>query len=221
MVDSPPVRIFSFMAATMLFVPAVAYADSDGYFCTGQGYLAYQFGLAPPPVGPHRLHVIDLRGPSGIPKPVALDLPQFQVHGMICGDSWVDIASFTSIYRVTLDERRRPIRSELRTMFAGGAIPQEFSHNRAGNLGRLGGANAYVKPVRQSLSTKPDGGGYTLEVRATTLGPKKNCNITVKSRIIETGPRGRQIGERVLFQGRGFRECGDGSEPRGPSLWSN
>ena len=25
----------------------VAYADSDGYYCIGRGYLAYQFGMAP------------------------------------------------------------------------------------------------------------------------------------------------------------------------------
>lgn len=203
----------------MLFAPAVAYADSDGYFCKGQGYLAYQFGLAAPPVAPHRLHVIDMRGPSGIPKPATLELPQFQVHGMICGDGWVDIASFTSVYRVTLDAKRRPVRHEVRATFARGAMPQEFSANRAGNLGRLGGANAYVKPLRLSLGAKPDGGGYMLEVIATTIGPKHACEITVKSRIIESDSRGRQIRERVVFQGRGNRECGDGSETHEPSLW--
>lgn len=39
----------------------VAHADSDGYYCDGQGYLAYQFGMAPPPVAPHRLHVLHTR----------------------------------------------------------------------------------------------------------------------------------------------------------------
>ena len=37
-----------------------AYADSDGYYCIGRGYLAYQFGLAAPPTRPHRLTVIRL-----------------------------------------------------------------------------------------------------------------------------------------------------------------
>ncbi len=53
-----------------------AYADSDGYYCIGRGYLAYQFGLAAPPTRPHRLTVIRFGDVSGIQPPAVLELPQ-------------------------------------------------------------------------------------------------------------------------------------------------
>jgi hypothetical protein len=38
--------------------PDAHVADSDGYYCVGPDYLAYQFGMAYPPVAPHRLFVV-------------------------------------------------------------------------------------------------------------------------------------------------------------------
>ena len=97
----------------------VAHADSDGYYCVGPGYLAYQFGMAPLPIAPHRLHVLNTRAVPGIPEPATLELPQFQVHGLRCGDRWIEVASFTAVYRVTLDDSMRPARYETR-QFADG-----------------------------------------------------------------------------------------------------
>jgi hypothetical protein len=53
-----------------------AYADSDGYYCVGHGYIAYQFGFAAPPVGPHHLYVVRFGGASEIEAPAVLELPQ-------------------------------------------------------------------------------------------------------------------------------------------------
>jgi hypothetical protein len=83
------------------FSAGTAYADDDGYYCVGRGYLAYQFGKRGPSPKPHRLSVIRFSGTSGIESPAVLDLPQFQVHGMQCGDAWIDVAAFTGIYHVT------------------------------------------------------------------------------------------------------------------------
>jgi hypothetical protein len=86
------------------------------------------------PVAPHRLFVIDTRGPEGIPAPATLELPQFQVHGIVCGDGWVDIASFTTVYRITLDENHRPVRHQMRGP-VGQPIPQVFIRSQIQNLG--------------------------------------------------------------------------------------
>ena len=102
------------------------YADSDGHYCIGRGYLAYQFGFAAPSTRPHRLAVVRFRGASGIQSPAVLDLPQFQVHGMQCGEGWIDVAAFTGIYHVTLDENGRPVRYEVQPFPDGRTIPQEF-----------------------------------------------------------------------------------------------
>lgn len=189
-------------------LPGVAYADSDGYYCTGRGYLAYQFGMAPKPVAPHRVYVVSTRGPQGIPEPAVVELPQFQVHGMLCGDGWIDIASFTTVYRVTLDNNDRPVRYEVQGSHEGQAIPQPFIRSQFQNLGALGGARAYSKPIRTSLAVKALGGEYALEIIATAIEPVKACEVSVTSRIVETDGSGREVGARIIFQGRGYRECG-------------
>jgi hypothetical protein len=97
--------------------PGVAHADSDGYYCIGPSYLAYQFAMAS--VAPHLLYVIRTNGPEGIPEPAVLELPQFQVHGMRCGDRSIDVAAFTAAYRVMLDESDRPIRYEVQPFLDG------------------------------------------------------------------------------------------------------
>jgi hypothetical protein len=193
-----------------LAVPTLAYADSDGYYCTGRGYLAYQFGMAPMPVAPHRVSVISIRGAQGIPEPSTLQLPQFQVHGMLCGDGWIDVASFTTVYRITLDANDRPVRYEERGSLKGQPIPQAFIQSQVQNLGPLGGAKAYVKPIRTALAVRPLGGEYILEVIAKAIEPVNVCEISVTSRIVETDAAGREVNARILFQGRGHRECGGG-----------
>ena len=191
-------------------MPGMAYADSDGYYCAGRGYLAYQFGMAAEPVAPHRVHVISVRGSQGIPEPVVLELPQFQVHGMLCGEGWLDIASFTAVYRVTLDQNDRPVRYEVRGSLEGQPIPQPFIQSQSQNLGALSGGRAYLKPIRTALAVKPLGGEYVLEVGAKAIEPAKECELSITSRIVETDRAGREIGQRIIFQGRGRRECGDG-----------
>jgi hypothetical protein len=196
-----------------LCVPVAAHADSDGYYCVGPGYLAYQFGMAPKPIAPHRVYVLSTRGPKGIPEPAVLELPQFQVHGMSCGEGWIDVASFTAIYRVTLDKDDRPVRYEMTTSFAGQPVPQTFIRSQRQNLGSLGGGWAYPKPMRTSLGAKPPGGEYILEVSAKATDAVKPCELSITSRIVETDDAGREISQRIIFQGRGPRECGGHASP--------
>jgi hypothetical protein len=191
-------------------VPGVTYADSDGYYCVGRGYLAYQFGMAPQPVAPHRLYVVSTRGPKGIPEPAVLALPQFQVHGMSCGEGWIDVASFTAVYRITLDKNDRPVRYEMRGSLEGQPIPQPFILSQFQNLGSSSGGRAYLKPIRTSLAEKALGGEYILEVTAKAIEPVKQCEVSITSRIVETDRAGREIGRRIIFEGRGHRECGGG-----------
>jgi len=198
------------LVALALALPGLAYADSDGYYCTGRGYLAYQFGMAPMPIAPHRVHVISIRGPQGIPEPSTLELPQFQVHGMLCGDGWIDIASFTTLYRITLDGNQQPVRYEVRGSLEGQAIPQPFILSQFQNLGALGGARAYSKPIRTSLAKKALGGEYVLEIIAKAIEPVKACEVSVTSRIVETDGGGQEVSARIIFQGRSHRECGGG-----------
>ena len=185
------------------------YADSDGYYCIGRGYLAYQFGFAAPSTRPHRLSVIRFSGASGIQSPDMLDLPKFQVHGMRCGEGWIDVAAFTNVYRVTLDENSRPVGYEAQPFPDGQRIPQEFILSQIHNLGASSGERAHLKPVRTRLSARERGGAYLLEIIAKAIPSLKRCELAITSRIVETDRNGRMIGARIIFQGRGYRECGE------------
>ncbi len=191
------------------FGGGTAYADSDGYYCVSRGYLAYQFEFAAPSPKPHRLSLIRFSGTSGIESPAVLELPPFQVHGMQCGEGWIDLAAFTGIYHVTRDENHRPVRYEVQPFADGQQIPQAFVPSQLQNLGGEGAARAYLKPVRAHLSATGRGGEYFLDITAKVIPPLKKCELAITSRIVETDRHGREISARIIFQGRGYRECGE------------
>ena len=185
----------------------VAHADSDGYYCVGPGYLAYQFGMAPLPIAPHRLHVLSTRAATGIPEPAVLELPQFQVHGLRCGDGWIEVASFTAVYRVTLDNTGRPVRYEVHEFAVGQKVPSEFYPQR--NLGMLSPARARGKLERVSLGVRDGGGRLFLEMAGHDV-PGEKCRVDLRSRVVETDRNGREVRDRVLYQAREHRDCGGG-----------
>jgi hypothetical protein len=182
-----------------------AYADSDGYYCLGHGYFAYQFGMAPKPVAPHRLYVLSIDAARGIPEPESIELPQFQVHGLKCGEGSIDVAAFTAIYHVTLDAHRRPVRFDVRPFAEGSGIPPEFFPQH--NLGMLSPAASTLKLQRVGLGLKNDGGQYLLEMTAQPI-PTDRCRTVLKTRVVETDRNAREIRDRVIFEGYGTRDCG-------------
>jgi hypothetical protein len=151
--------------------------------------------------------VIRFVGASGIEPSAVLDLPQFQVHGMQCGEGWIDVASFTAIYHVTLDGSHRPVRFTMQPFPDGQKIPQEFILSQGQNLGASGGGPAYLKPVRVRLGARGRGGEYLLEIIAKTVPPLTKCELSITSRIVEMDRNGREISARIIFQGQGYREC--------------
>jgi hypothetical protein len=75
--------------AVLLISPFVhaapAWADSDGYYCVGPGYIAYETRFSAPP-SQHLLHVIRFSSRQGISRIAPVVLEDFQVHAMNCGD---------------------------------------------------------------------------------------------------------------------------------------
>jgi uncharacterized membrane protein len=201
----PQMRVALLSLLVALGSGGVAYADSDGYYCVGRGYVAYQFGMAPLPVASHRLYVLRLEPTGGIPEPTVIELPQFQVHGLRCGGAWIDVASFTAVYRVTLDDAVRPTGYQVRPFGEGRKVPPEFFPQR--NLGMLSPARASRQPDRVSLGAKAGGGQFLLEMTGRLI-PNERCVVALTTRVVETDRNGREIRERIIFEGRGYVECG-------------
>jgi len=198
-------RPISIAIALTLACSSVARADSDGYFCVGKDYIAYQFGLAAPSVAPHRLTIVrfDSRG-FGIPRVV--ELPQFQVHGMVCADDMVRVASFDTIHTVRLDSMSRPVGAiESEPLATRGKLPSEFASQR--NLAAGSRPVSSLKPERLTLGRTANGHDLVLEI-----SPKKSkaaCVTDVTTRLIQVGARGRTVKSFPVFTGIGRRACGE------------
>lgn len=85
----------------------VARADSDGYYCAGPGYLAYQWNGMSIPTSGHVLRIVALDGRDEEPDEVALE--SFQVHGMKCSAERVELRGWNAIYSVVLSKERRGV----------------------------------------------------------------------------------------------------------------
>jgi hypothetical protein len=83
-------------------VPALA--DSDGYYCTGPGFVAYQFNNISVATEGHVLTVIRVGTESGIAEPLTITLPSFQVHGMKCNHESVELRGWSTVHLVEFSD---------------------------------------------------------------------------------------------------------------------
>lgn len=80
-----------------------AAADSDGYFCTAPGILAWETRGFDDGAG-HRLHVVRFSA-AGIRADEPIALEDFQVHGMRCAAGRVELYTLSEVITVTLADR--------------------------------------------------------------------------------------------------------------------
>jgi len=181
--------------------------DSDGYYCTGSEYLAYQFGLAAPSSRVHHLHVVPFRPDQIMAPPMTLELPQFQVHGLVCGDRSVRLAAWEAVYTVGLGDDLRPTGYVREPLPEAGRIPVEFTSRRTRNLGSLSRVRATLQPERTPL-LEVGGRRFVLE---TTAIPEETtrCSTELVTRLVEIDSDDRAGRTLELFRGQVARECGD------------
>lgn len=84
-------------AVLLLLITLAARADSDGYYCVGGSYLAYELRDD----GQHAL-IILRGGPGQAIQERTIALPDFQVHAMRCGNGTVDLAGWDAVYTAAL-----------------------------------------------------------------------------------------------------------------------
>ena len=186
-------RIAALTGAVLLaFDAGVARADSDGYYCVGPGYIAYQFAFTTPPGPPHRLYVVRFGGGT-ISAPSEFRLAEFQVHGMRCRADGVDLVAWDAIHSVGFDSAGFPARTSA-TPLPAGRRP-DWPAGIAGNLGPFG--NATFAPTRRVVGTDADGVSYVLEVVAQPDSVRE-CEPVVVARIIAQDVNGRERTARVI-----------------------
>jgi hypothetical protein len=174
-----------------LATPVVA--DSDGDYCTTSTYLAYETRL--PGSAPHQLHVVSLESPLSQKSKRSVDLPDFQVHGLLCSDFEILVLGWDSLLTVTVEPSKPPsVRSE--KLAYGGYRPSLFGppHLRrvdAVNLGSL----AYAKTIRL---TTPES---TFRLVIQTTPTDEPCRHHVVSSLEEVDHEGLVRFSLALYDG--------------------
>jgi hypothetical protein len=192
-------------ALLLIFLSAQsARADSDGYFCAGKTYIAYQFGLAAPPVAPHNLFVVRFDASGALITPILVQLPQFQVHGMRCLDDRILVASFDSLYSVGLDQERRPLSIVATALRSRGSIPPELVPQR--NLAHFSQARDSLQVERHLLARDSVGVSFVLEIAPQASA--KPCEVVLRTRLLKLGRDGEAIATHLIFAGIARLECG-------------
>lgn len=124
------------MAFALLFAQPVL-ADSDGYFCTGKGYIAFETSFSWPE-NTHRLRVVRFGSDIGIVESEPLVLEDFQTHGMRCEEGRIELLGWEFKYIVDASNLARPkMKKKVKLSKPGGPAPG-FTSGNLGNSAKPG-----------------------------------------------------------------------------------
>src|SRR5688500_6603874 len=94
------------VTALLLLTATAGRADSDGYYCLGKGFIAFELSQGLP--RRHLLHVVRVAHGTGITRLPPIPLEDFQVHGMTCRENGIDVQGWTTRYTVTFASSGTP-----------------------------------------------------------------------------------------------------------------
>jgi hypothetical protein len=167
----------------LLLVPLeTARADSEGYYCTGPGFVAWETRFRSSPAE-HVLHLVRFSHATGIAAAERVVLPDFQVHGMSCSAGMVRLVGWDSHFSVDVSVPGRPVITSRTQAFDGKQTPPP------GNLGY--GAKAGVT----DLVTDGRTGEFELVVARVSRRVAGGIDHHTVARLIQ---RGRLPGDRIL-----------------------
>ena len=185
-----------FLAVLSFIWPTRAAADSDGYFCHGAGFVAWETRLGSA-TAEHILHVVRFDHASGIRPTERIVLPDFQVHAITCGAEHVQLVGWTTTYRVELSAVN-PVVTSQAAQFDGTKWPLP------GNLG-YGGRSGITDLVADGRT-----GEFELVVARVSRRIRGGIDHHVVARLVqrELMPGTRVMASRVLMEGI-YRETVD------------
>jgi len=188
-------------------VADTARADSDGYYCVGPSYLAYEFWFSVPG-NRHVLHVIPLGATRGIGEADSLVLPIFQVHGMRCDASRVELLGWDSLY--TVDLQRVPLAWTARALpwRPRRATREELAAYPSVNLAEWSRAVHHGRPDTTALVIRDVPERFVLIVDVE-VDSTQTCMYDVHTTVVDRTPGPRGVPKRTLFDGKADMECGE------------
>jgi hypothetical protein len=174
-------------------------ADSDGYYCVGPGFIAYQFSGVSVATNGHVLTVVRVGEEPGIGEARTVTLPGFQVHGMKCNHDSVELRAWDAVHVVDLSDPGRPRVGPV------ASIPREtlLQGFRSENLGD------WSRPAVVPIDAADSEHGYELVIRKQEeeIEPAGILHRTT-AELIRKDHDGRAVDRRVLYEGE-FEETVD------------
>ena len=192
------------IALSVLAKPAQA--DDDGSFCIGPNYIAYELSFGLGPIG-HALYVVSLTDSGGIGRPTRIRLPGFQVHGLRCNRTSVELLGWDSLYTVAVG-RIAAVPVAQAAPWANQAdrrLPQGFA-----TTGFWVGSPALRagRPDSLRLPVEATARRFLL-VRTITANPQTACLYDHRGEVVELDTAGRPLGSLVLVDRERHGECGN------------
>jgi hypothetical protein len=201
------VLFFTFLAAFLAFA-TLSRADTDAYFCTSKGYLAYEAreGTAPGVVG-HVLRVMGFEPERGIYLAGEVMLPEsFTVYHLICREDTIEISGWLNVVTkyVIGVAKSRDIRMLTSTDYPGQRWSDAVKDGPApADLGIFG-----PKLAPLSLESLDPEHEYELLRSLSWRQTKEGPEVHSKSELVQLDPRGNVLRRVVLYESRRV-ESGD------------
>ncbi len=177
------IRKIAISAVLMLLVfPLSAFADSDGYFCAGEGYLTYDLwreGYA------RYLHVVWLGGQEGIGKPAYVAMGDVQPHGYRCEPGRVSVLLWDHIAVYDVSAPGSIVFVESIPVSEKGKIPAGFTQK---NLGNWSGGS-------ESTELKSGDADHRYELRIS------HEKLAIKTDIFQYGLDGTPLKRLGIYDG--------------------
>ena len=180
-------------ALLLLILAGGAGADSDGYFCIADGYLAYELREWSTADQKHALHIVFVGRPEGSVAAV-VPLDAFQLHGMRCEPRGIVILGWDKRYTIAFSEQEPP-KLTATEPFKEARTPREF---RAEGLSLVRQSRSVAIP-----SARPDR-SYQLQIdyRRVDQASSKDGAIhhLVTATLVEKDATGIVLNERQIYQ---------------------
>ncbi len=185
---------------------APAQADDDGSFCIGPNYIAYELSFSVAPSA-HALYVVSLTDSAGIGRPSTIGLPRFQVHGLRCTRTSVELPGWDSLYTVPVGRTGAAPVAQAAPWAnqANRRLPQGFTS--AGfwvwtPALRAGRPDTLRLPVEAAARR-------FLLVRDVTANPQNPCLYNLRGQMVAFDTSARPPDSLVLVDRERHRECGN------------
>jgi hypothetical protein len=180
-----------------LVFPAQSRADSDGYFCTSKGYLAYELreGLTPGAVG-HVLKVVRFDTDRGIYFAGQVTLQDFQPHGLTCSPNRIEIFGWAKVFTKYAIETTEP--ENVRIVETTEEPARQFDYHTEGpepaNLGR------WSTPGRIPLVSQDSGHRYELVLTRWSKQTEDGVESHCKAEIVRVDSQGAEVQRLTLVE---------------------